>query len=97
MTRLISIPGLCSSLVLCALALGGCARGENDSCQLNGDCDDGLICVRARGSERGTCEDPDEIENAEDAGAIPDAAALPPIGEDDAGASDAGAVDTDAG
>jgi hypothetical protein len=87
-------------LLLCALALAGCARDENESCQIDGDCDDGLICVRARSSERGTCEDPQKIEDAgqADGGELPDAAPLPPILEDDAGADgDAGLAAEDAG
>jgi hypothetical protein len=75
------------ALLLCAAGFAfvvGCSQDEGEPCQVNGDCGDGLVCVRARGSERGLCED----ENSKDAGAggtsgAVDAAALP---NEDAGA-----------
>ena len=89
MTRSTLIPRLSSFLLVCGLALTGCSQGENESCQLSSDCDDGLICVRARGNERGTCETTDSLKDAGTGPVdVPDAAPLPPID---------GAIDTDAG
>jgi hypothetical protein len=50
------------ALAFCALAatttLIGCTTGEGDTCQLDRDCSDGLVCCPA-GLPRGTCEKPE--------------------------------------
>jgi hypothetical protein len=54
-------------ILICALvatALLACSQDKDQPCQVDGDCDDGLICVGARRSERGTCEDPSNVDAA---------------------------------
>jgi hypothetical protein len=44
--------------MLCLVAaclFGACKRGEGDSCQIDTDCDDGLVCCKATTAARGTC------------------------------------------
>src|SRR5262249_31667888 len=84
---------LSARALLCAglLWLSACSKGENGPCQIDGDCDAGLICFRARGGVRGTCENPKTLEEdsgapREDAGVTP----LPDAGQEDAGSEDAG-------
>jgi hypothetical protein len=46
-------------LVLAAALLGGCKQGVNERCQVQSDCDDGLICVLPAGGtpqSGGTCQ-----------------------------------------
>jgi len=75
--------------VLVATSWIACSQDENEPCQLNGDCADGLICVRAQRSERGACKDPGQVVDSgmapvgeeppltpdEDAGELPDSGA----------------------
>jgi len=83
-------PALCGGAML--LPLCACSEGENDPCQVDGDCDTGLICLRAPRSDRGTCENPKSLADASVAGSdagegpLPDAGA----GVEDAGSEDAG-------
>jgi hypothetical protein len=75
------------------LLLAACSQGESQPCQIDGDCDDNLICLRARASDRGTCENPKTVEQdsgtpAGDAGELP----LPDAGSDDAGSEDGGST-----
>lgn len=48
--------------------LAACTQGEGGPCQLDRDCDDGLICRIGSGQSgaRGVCRDPDEIEEEPD-------------------------------
>ena len=88
-----SIRSLCCGAGL--LLLGACAEGSGEPCQIDSDCSDGLICLRAHGEDRGTCMDPKAI--VPDAGKTPDAAE-PGLPEDDAGGQDGGQpTDRDAG
>ncbi|MET0384841.1 MAG: hypothetical protein ABW321_02725 [Polyangiales bacterium] len=36
-------------------ALSACSQGEGATCQINEDCDDGLLCCIAPTAVRGTC------------------------------------------
>jgi hypothetical protein len=82
------------SALMCAglLLLSACSQGENDPCQIDSDCDSGLICVRARAAERGTCENPKTLQDAgiltTDSGTTP----LPDAGNEDGGSEDSGAA-----
>ena len=51
---------LLSALLLLA-GSAGCSQDKGEPCQVDRDCADGLECVIARGSQRGTCEDPAEV------------------------------------
>jgi hypothetical protein len=49
-----------AALLLC-LAVPGCKQGVGDRCQVQSDCDDGLLCVLPNGGtpqSGGTCEMP---------------------------------------
>jgi hypothetical protein len=90
-------------LVFCTLlasaALAACTQSENEVCQSNRDCDDGLVCT-VEDDGRGFCQDPKdvdmrppEVDSGEpDLGPDPDAAVDP---DSDAG-SDAGSAAVDA-
>jgi hypothetical protein len=39
-------------------ALSGCRQGENDTCQVDGDCQSALKCCIATNSARGHCYEP---------------------------------------
>jgi hypothetical protein len=46
-------------LVMAAALWGGCKQGVNERCQVQSDCDDGLICVLPAGGtpqSGGTCQ-----------------------------------------
>lgn len=62
MRRLVCL-GLWSVLAWAAV---GCSQDAGEVCQVDRDCADGLECIRATGSSRGTCLGPDDI----DAGAL---------------------------
>jgi hypothetical protein len=79
---------LATIVFLCA-GLAGCSQAEGDACQVDRDCDDGLVC-QVSGS-RGTCEQPEMDAGADDAGIDIDE----PSFEDDAGFDPA--TDEDAG
>ena len=97
-------PRIASALVFTLVATSwlACSQSEGEPCQSDGDCDDGLFCVRAQRSERGTCKVPSDIGGMEDAG--PDAGAEPPLTPDedagepppDGGASTDGSTSGDA-
>jgi hypothetical protein len=73
------------------LPLGACSQGENQPCQIDGDCDDGLICVRAPRTEHGTCENPKTVDqDASTSGGGGNEGPLPDAGNEDAGSGDAG-------
>jgi hypothetical protein len=77
---------------LIAIVLLACAQGEGEPCQINRDCDDGLVCVFAAGSERSVCRSPNDIED--DAG-TPDAG--DPVLPEDEDAGQEPAPEEDAG
>jgi hypothetical protein len=82
------------------LALCACSQDENGPCQIDGDCDTGLFCLRAARSERGTCENPKNLgPDASAPGGDAGEAPLPDAGTEDAGSEDAGngASSSDAG
>jgi hypothetical protein len=81
-----SFKRLTSIVVLCA-GLAGCSQAQGEACQVDRDCDDGLVC-KVSGS-RGTCEPP-EMDDIRDANVDFDASF-----EGDAGFD--AAVDEDAG
>ena len=48
-------------LLAAPLGLAGCKQGINDRCQVQSDCDDGLICVLPAGATPqagGSCQQP---------------------------------------
>jgi hypothetical protein len=54
-------PLVAVSLLTSPLALAGCKQGLNDRCQVQSDCDDGLLCVLPAGGTPqagGTCQMP---------------------------------------
>src|ERR1043165_217162 len=79
---------------VCLVPLCACSEGENDPCQVTGDCDDGLICVIAARTERGTCQNPKSLADASVAGGDAGEGRLPDAGAavEDAGSEDAGAT-----
>ena len=46
--------------LVCFLALGACSQGENETCQVGEDCEDGLSCCGFNGV-RGTCNKPSSL------------------------------------
>jgi hypothetical protein len=53
-------------------SLVACMQGDGQTCQVNADCESGLVCLRCPGSARGTCHVQTEIAcGANDAGAKP--------------------------
>jgi hypothetical protein len=42
-------------MCLVAGSLAACTRGEGESCQIDKDCEDALVCCIAQGAARGTC------------------------------------------
>lgn len=91
-----------SFFLLCLFSLGAlaaCSRGEGKSCQVSRDCDNGLLCDIASGSDRGVCRKQDDIEppTQMDSG-VGDAGALPNDGDASfPGDMDAGGGDDDSG
>jgi hypothetical protein len=83
-----------SFVVAVALAgAGACSQAEGDACQVDRDCEDGLICNRnALGSDRGECVVPGSDTGGGGAGGGSDAM------DEDAGAmSSGGTGDADGG
>ena len=78
---------------LLAVLLLACSQGDGEPCQENRDCEDGLICLPARDSDRSVCGTPDEV----DAGGGAAGSGDPELPPDDAGTSDAGSSDAGAG
>jgi hypothetical protein len=73
--------------IVCALAavvLLACSQGEGEPCQSNRDCDDGLVCVIAAGSDRSVCRLPEDV----DAGTGNTDAGDPDLPEDEDAGSD---------
>jgi hypothetical protein len=84
---------LCCMLGL--LLIAGCSQDDGQECQLDSDCSSGLVCDRAKLSERGVCRDPKTLNTSKDAGAKSDAAE-PHLSDEDSGApagDDAGSSD----
>ncbi|WP_236519448.1 hypothetical protein [Sandaracinus amylolyticus] len=67
-----------------ALTASGCGQTQGETCQLDGDCESGLICCKTTSAEsvRGTCQTDPEC---------------PDIVATDGGTEDAGEAETDAG
>jgi hypothetical protein len=61
-----------SFVLLCCAA---CSQGRGESCQVDRDCESGLVCFSS--SERGTCEPPGE----RDAGKRDAAPDIDPLGD----------------
>jgi hypothetical protein len=53
-----------SAFIACFLLLTACSQAEDEACQVNSDCEDGLVCSIS--GLRGTCRPAEEIE--EDSG-----------------------------
>jgi hypothetical protein len=77
---------------LVGLLLPACTQDEDEACQVDTDCADGLVCIIAGSSLRGTCLPPDqEPVDEPDAGgdadaSVPrDASVLDSSADDDAG------------
>jgi hypothetical protein len=79
-------------LIACwvVLSLSACTQAEDEACQVDSDCDDGLVCFGT--GLRGMCVPPDEANQDEDAGDAGDAGVVDP----EASVRDASA-DDDAG
>jgi hypothetical protein len=63
MTRLVRLTAVVALLAPLCLATG-CKQGVGDRCQVQTDCDDGLICVLAAGANPqtgGTCQMPSTV------------------------------------
>ena len=51
-------------VLLAGLALSGCKQGEGDRCQVQSDCDDGLLCIlppEGTPQSGGVCQRPGAI------------------------------------
>lgn len=46
-----------------AATLLACTQAEGDTCQVNRDCEDGLVCRREAAADRGVCVREDSAEN----------------------------------
>lgn len=75
---------------LAVLSLSACTQDEDEACQVDSDCADGLVCLSA--GLRGTCLPPDELPDdvdMTDAGDTdtvdPDASVRDASSDDDAG------------
>lgn len=79
---------LLSIVALATCAWLGCAQGEGETCQIDGDCDDGLRCLRGN-DDRGMCVDEGATPSTPDAG---DAGEVPLEPDDDAGQADSGPI-----
>ena len=93
-----------ASLLVIAL-IPGCKQGEGDRCQLDSDCEDGLVCCvdPAHISEGGVCRekgkcDVPPVDSGSDTRPVEAGPDLPPPdkGTPDKGAPDTGAPDTGA-
>jgi hypothetical protein len=101
----ITVPYRLGFLFLILFAAAGCSGGEGDVCQLESDCNDGLMCCKASRAmtERGTCETMCITPPRRDAGPTPDSGpdtgtpdtGMPDTGTEDAGDVDAGEIDAD--
>ncbi len=83
----------CLITSLAAVSLLACTQAEGDTCQVNSDCGDGLVCSRESRADRGACIRRDElIDPMGDPDEDPELPPDPPVTdpEDDAGAQQAG-------
>jgi hypothetical protein len=73
--------------------LAACRQGDNETCQVNSDCEDGLVCCRGAGP-RGSCHTPKSAAcgnaSVTDAGSERDADADMSMPSDAASQSDGG-------
>lgn len=68
--------GLASILLSAGVLSTGCKQGENEVCQVNDDCAEGLQC----NANTGRCQS--QVQNTPDAAPRPDAAATPDAAPD---------------
>jgi hypothetical protein len=95
-SRFISRSTILSCLIalLAAAGLLACTQTEGETCQVNSDCEDGLVCSRESRADRGACiRRDDAVDPMGDPEEDPELPPDPPITdpEDDAGAQQAGA------
>jgi hypothetical protein len=79
-----------TSLIACIATslLLACTQGEGETCQINRDCEEGLVCRRETSADRGVCiREEDNVTETPDSG---DPILPPDMPEDDAGAANAG-------
>ena len=85
MTRLLRLTAVFALLApLCLVA--GCKQGVGDRCQVQSDCQDGLLCVLPAGGTPqagGTCQQPGgasdmSVTNTDMPGAVQDMTGVPP-------------------
>lgn len=82
-----ALVGACALALWLCSGLAACSQGRGEPCQVDRDCDDGLVCVRGR-AEHGTCEPEGSQTGGEDAALPMDAGG---------GGQDASALEPDAG
>jgi hypothetical protein len=87
-------------LIACFVLLSACTQAEDEACQVNSDCEDGLVCSIS--GLRGTCLPPGEGDDDEDAAvdagdATVDEDVSVRDGSADDGSADDGSADDDAG
>jgi hypothetical protein len=46
-----------AALALGAFGIAGCAQGADEPCQIDSDCESGLVCFITQSNARGRCED----------------------------------------
>ena len=78
-----------AAAVALSLLLAACSQGKNEPCQLQSDCEDGLLCIIADGVARGRCESPSQADGGTPSDAAVDSGE-PPLPSDDAGSEDGG-------
>lgn len=84
--------------IAAAIIIGSCSGAEGDVCQIDEDCESGLVCCKrsTNVADRGTCQDSCDVIPTEDAGqdaSSPDATAMSDATVPDAAADDADVVD----
>lgn len=81
MTRLLRLTAVIA--LTCPLVLvAGCKQGLNERCQVQSDCDDGLLCVLPAGGtpqSGGTCQMPNSLVGDMAAPPGSDLAGTPPV------------------
>ena len=85
-----------AALVLLAFGTVGCKQGLGDRCQLNSDCDSGLVCVLPAGGSAaagGTCQPSGQVADAGPADAGSDGVRVDQTGAPDRASADVTATD----